>query len=316
MRNEKFILSGESRKLPGNQELIEAPIFGLLAALFWGSTDFVSRHPSKKIGPEYATAYMQLFSLIGFTLYFLVTGLPPVAFLRAGGDLLLVVLVAGILNVFGLMQLYRSFSIGKMSLSAPIGSSYPIFTILLGFILLGQGIGMEKGIAIAIVIAGVMLTGITPDYQSVSNSPPGRRRNLSAVASAIAASIFFGAAYVGIDAASPYFGSILTVWLVRIGAVVFAFPLLLLVTRKLEVPKGGTWKWLILMAVLDTSGFIALTLGYIYAGNGAPIVTTLSSLLGAVTTILATVFYKDRLTKIQIVGIVILFLGVIIVLNV
>ncbi|HYB03811.1 MAG TPA: DMT family transporter [Nitrososphaerales archaeon] len=296
--------------------LIEAPIFGLLAALFWGTTDFVSRYPSRKIGPEYSTAYMQLLSMVGFTIYFLVTGFPSPEFLSKGGDLLLVVLVAGVLNVFGLMQLYRAFSVGNMSLSAPIGSSYPIFTILLGFIILRQGIGLEKGIAITIVILGVMLTGITSDYQSVDNSPPRRRRNVSAVVSAITASVFFGAAYLGIDAASDYFGSILTIWFVRIGAVLFAFPLLLLVTKKLVWPKGETWKWLILMGVLDTAGFVALTLGYIYSGNSPAIVTTLSSLLGAVTTILATAVYKDRLTKIQIAGIAILFLGVIIVLNV
>jgi len=207
--------------------------------------------------------------------------------------------------------------VGNMSLSAPIGSSYPIFTILLGFLILGQGIGLEKGAAIAIVIFGVMLTGISPDYHMSDNSTVTRKsRNWSAVASAITASVFFGAAYLGINAASLYFGSILTIWLVRIGAVLFVFPLLLLTTRKLELPTGDTWKWLILMAVLDTSGFAALTLGYIYSGNSPALVTTLSSLLGAVTTILATVVYKDRLTKIQIAGIVILFAGVVIVLNV
>jgi drug/metabolite transporter (DMT)-like permease len=71
-----------------------------------------------------------------------------------------------------------------------------------------------------------------------------------------------------------------------------------------------------LMALLDSSGFTALTLGYIYSGNSPALVTTLSSLLGAVTTILATAIYRDRLTKIQIAGIIILFLGVVVVLNV
>jgi uncharacterized membrane protein len=298
------------------RDLFEAAIFGLLAALFWGTTDFVSRYPSQKIGPGYSTAYMQLFSLVGFTVYFLVTGLPSAEFLAKSGNLLYVVLIAGVLNVFGLMQLYRSFSIGNMSLSAPIGSSYPIFTILIAFILLGQGISLEKGIAIAVVILGVMLTGISPDYQPSNPTTPKKKRNLSAVASAITASLFFGAAYVGIDATSVYFGSILTVWLVRIGAVLFIFPLLLLTTKKLELPTGGTWKYLVLMAILDTSGFVALTLGYIYSGNSPAIVTTLSSLLGAVTTGLATAVYKDKLTKIQILGIVVLFLGVITVLNV
>ena len=82
------------------------------------------------------------------------------------------------------------------------------------------------------------------------------------------------------------------------------------------LPKDGAWKWLIVMAVLDSAGFTALTLGYIYSGNSPAMVTTLSSLLGAVTTILATAIYKDKLSKIQIIGIVILFAGVAIGLNV
>jgi drug/metabolite transporter (DMT)-like permease len=297
--------------------VIESAIFGLLAALCWGTTDFVSRYPSRKIGPGYVTAYVQLFSMIGFTIYLLATGLPSTEFLTKGGNLLYIVLVAGALNVFGLMQLYRAFSVGNMSLSAPIGSTYPIFTILLGFLILGQGIELERGIAIAIVILGVMLTGISPDHQTTDKSTTTKkRRDGSAIGSAVTASVFFGAAYLGINAASLYFGSILTIWFVRIGAVLFMFPLLLLTTRKLELPVGDTWKWLALMAVLDTSGFVALTLGYIYSGNSPALVTTLSSLLGAVTMILAAAVYKDRLTKIQIIGIVILFVGVVIVLNV
>ena len=71
------------------------------------------------------------------------------------------------------------------------------------------------------------------------------------------------------------------------------------------------------MTILDSSGFAGLTLGYIFAGSNTAIVTTLSSLLGAI-------FYNSvssrgvphRLTRVQIAGIVVLFVGVIIVLNV
>jgi drug/metabolite transporter (DMT)-like permease len=260
---------------------------------------------------------MQLFSLVGFSIYVFATGLPGGELLTKGMNLALLEVVAGALNVFGLMQLYRAFSIGNMSLAAPIGGSYPIFTILLGFVILGEGIGLEKGIAIAIVISGVLLTGITSDYQATSGSSnQGKRQNWSTVASALTASVFFGAAYLFLNAGAAYLGAIFTIWFVRIGAVLFAFPFLIATTRKLPLPTGGVLKWLILMTLLDSSGFAALTLGYIYSGNSPAIVTTLSSLLGAVTTILATIVYKDRLTKIQIIGIIILFSGVVIVLNV
>ncbi len=202
--------------------------------------------------------------------------------------------------------------IGNMSLSAPITGSFPIFTILLGFIILGEGIGLEKGVAIAIVISGVILTGLSPEQ----STDKAKRRTGSAVLSALTASIFFGAAYLCLNVGVGYFGSVLTIWFVRIGAVIFALPFLLITTKKFVLPKEGVWKWLLVMTVLDSSGFVALTVGYIYSGNSPALVTTLSSLLGAVTTVLATVVYKDRLTKIQIFGIIILFLGVVIVLNV
>jgi drug/metabolite transporter (DMT)-like permease len=298
--------------------MIVAAVFGLLTALFWGTTDFISRFPSRKIGSAYSTAYMQLFSLAGFSIYILATG-SPVQLLVHAPVLALIGLVAGAVNVFGLMQLYRAFSIGNMSLSAPIASSYPIFTILFSFVILGQGIGFEKGIAIAIVISGVILTGLTPEnqetIQSQGSSRKGRRIS-NVVLSALTASVFFGAAYVCLDYVVTYFGSVFSIWLLRLGAVIFIFPYLLLTMKRSVLPTGGSWKWIAGMAVLDSAGFAGLTLGYIYAGGSPAIVTTLSSMLGAVTTVLATLVYKDRLNRIQIVGIVILFLGVIIVLNV
>jgi len=259
---------------------------------------------------------MQLFSLIGFSAFILITGVPSIGLLSKGVNFVLLDLVVGALNVLGLILLYRAFSIGNMSLTAPIAGSFPIFTILLGFVVLGQGIGLEKGVAIAIVIFGVILSGVSPGPDKSNVGQVQKKRNSSGVVSALFASIFVGAAYPGLNYGASYFGSVLSVWLVRIGAVLFCFPFFLLTMKKLVLPKDGAWKWLLAMAALDSGGFTALTLGYIYSGNSPALVTTLSSLLGVVTTILATTIYKDRLTKIQIVGIVILFFGVIIVLNV
>jgi len=206
---------------------------------------------------------------------------------------------------------------GNMSLAAPISSSYPIFTILFGFLLLGIGIGLERGVAIAIVITGVIMTGISSEHKEESDrATVGKRRNWSAIASAVTSSVVFGAAYLGVDLAVGYFGPILMIWLLRLGAVLFIFPFLILTTRKFTLPIGGSLKWLLLMTLLDSSGFVALTFGYIYSGSSPAVVTTLSSMIGAVTTIEATVVYKDRLTRIQIAGIIILFSGVAILLNV
>ncbi|MDA4111377.1 MAG: DMT family transporter [Thaumarchaeota archaeon] len=294
-------------------------MFGLLAAFFWGSTDFLSRFPSRKIGPAYSTAYVQLFSLIGFSAYVLLTGPPTVEFLSKGSSYLVIDLFVGMLNVSGLMLLYRSFTTGNMSLTAPIASSFPIFTILLGYVFLGQVIGAAKGIAIAIVISGVILSGV--NLSSTKNNPSKiektkTKRLSNSVVSAFAASLFFGGAYLGLNLGLGYFGSVLSILFFRLGAVLFSFLFLFVTMKKLVLPTGGAWKWLLTMAILDSLGFASLTLGYLSSGNSPAVVTTLSSLLGAVTTILATVIYKDKLTRVQILGIVILFSGVVILLNV
>lgn len=218
------------------------------------------------------------------------------------------------------MLLYRAFATGNMSLAAPIGSTFPIFTILLGYILLGEGIGLAKGIAVAIVITGVVISGVnlsSPqkiDTRTVADSK--RKGPSTSVIISFISSIFFGAAYLGINLGLQYFGSILSIWLFRIGAVLFSFPFQLLTMKKFVLPTGGTWKWLLVMALLDSLGFASLSLGYLSAGSSTAVVTTLSSLLGVVTTIFATVIYKDKLTPIQLFGIILLFGGVVLVLNV
>ncbi len=298
--------------------LILPAIFGLVSAVFWGTTDFLSRYPSRKIGPAYSTAYVQLFSLTGFTSLVVYLGPPSFQFLAGGSSFLLIDFLAGTLNVMGLMLLYRAFASGNMSLAAPIGSTFPIFTILLGYLLLGQGIGPAKGIAVAIVIVGVVVSSVNLTPQKLAS--PGvatskRKVPSTSVILPFLASIFFGGAYLGINLGLNYFGSFLSIWLFRIGAVLFSLPFLLLTMKKFILPTGGAWKWLLAMALLDSLGFASLSLGYLSTGSSTAVVTTLSSLLGVVTTILATVIYKDKLTFIQLVGIVILFAGVVLVLN-
>ncbi|MFI5419528.1 MAG: EamA family transporter [Nitrososphaerales archaeon] len=179
--------------------MILPAIFGLLAAVFWGTTDFLSRYPSRKIGPAYSTAYVQLFSLVGFTMLVFYLGPPSFQFLAGGASFLLIDLFVGSLNVMGLMLLYRSFATGNMSLAAPIGSTFPIFTILFGYLLLGQVIGLAKGVAVAIVITGVIISGLNLSPQNVTTKGATSKLLSTTVILSVLSSIFFGGAYLGLN---------------------------------------------------------------------------------------------------------------------
>ena len=58
----------------------------------------------EKVRSGYSTVYVQLFSLVGFTIFILATGVPSVKFLESGSESVILVVIAGVLNVFGLMH--------------------------------------------------------------------------------------------------------------------------------------------------------------------------------------------------------------------
>src|ERR1700742_4670243 len=108
-------------------------LLGLLTALSWGSSDFLARFSSRKIGSIRTTLWMQFTGLLmltatlrwvgGWGHLFDGSGLAP----WAGG------VVVGCLNAFSTLCLYCSFDIGKMSEVAPISASSPALTMAISF---------------------------------------------------------------------------------------------------------------------------------------------------------------------------------------
>jgi drug/metabolite transporter (DMT)-like permease len=108
-------------------------LLGLLTALSWGSSDFLARFATRKIGTFRAMWYMQLTGLLllSVALHWLGSWGSLVSFAWrpwAWG------ICAGVLNAGATLALYRSFEIGKLSIVAPISASYPALTIVLGAI--------------------------------------------------------------------------------------------------------------------------------------------------------------------------------------
>src|SRR5215469_12748395 len=126
-------------------------LFGLLTAISWGSSDFLARFATRRIGTLRATLYMQL---LGFAL--LSAALP---FLGGWGHLAdgsgfrpwLWGLFAGTLNTMATLAIYRSFELGKMSVVAPLSASYPVITVLLT-LSTGERLTLPRTIGIVFVL--------------------------------------------------------------------------------------------------------------------------------------------------------------------
>ncbi len=104
-------------------------LLGLLTALSWGSSDFLARFASRRIGSLRTTLYMQLIGLVLLTIFLPWIGGWGHLFDGSGWQPWAWGALAGALNAISTLSLYRSFEVGKLAVVAPLSASYPALTV-------------------------------------------------------------------------------------------------------------------------------------------------------------------------------------------
>lgn len=280
---------------------MSSALLGVLAALAWGSHDFLARFPSRRIGP--------VNSALGVTLAgFLILGL----WLLFGGEPLTIVwpslwltAVTGIAFAVGTLALYGALAIGPLSVVAPIAGSYPALAVLFA-VIAGERPSLVQWAAVAVVMAGVVLVAQRKE-DAQSSEPSGSMRAI--IGLSLVASVGFAVAFTSGQAAVAVFGEVQSIWLARaFGLVTVALAYLRPGTR-FEMPV----RWLpviVAMGLLDVGALLAVTM----AGSlpDPAIATVVSSGFGAVSVILAWLLLREKISLLQLVGIVLIIGGVVV----
>lgn len=277
--------------------------FGLSTAFGYGTSDFIARQASHRIGHVRVLFYL---NLIGFAVF------APIALLFEGGlwrwsDAWWILLGLGVLNTFASLFLYRSFEYGVLSVVSPIASSYPAVTAALAIVFLGDRPGIPSTLGIVFALGGILLLsrgGVHP-----ANAPPKDAR--TGIVSAFGAFAGYGLFYFALKYVVADVGPVTVTAVVRLVGALVLLGLSaagLLHVRGLPRPL---WPYLGTMGVLDSLAFVAFNLGI--AGGSVAIVGTLSGLFSAVTVVLAAGILKERLTRIQLVGVLCVFAGVVLI---
>ena len=131
---------------------MNAALGGVLAALAWGSADFIARFTGGAVGHVNALFGMLVTSALVLTGIVLAMGVPLPA-LQAGWWLLLV-MGAGLTTAT--LLLYLGLVRGPVTVAAPIAGTFPAFNILLALIL-GMRPAAAEWAAMAAVMAGVFV---------------------------------------------------------------------------------------------------------------------------------------------------------------
>ncbi|MGA7855803.1 MAG: DMT family transporter [Candidatus Acidiferrales bacterium] len=301
-----------------------AIILGLAGAFSWGAADFAARFASRRVGAYRTLFFMQFFGFLALSAYLKwtigFTGVAP------GWRPWAMAVAAGILNMVASLALYHSFEVGTMSIVGPVSSSYPALTVALS-LLSGERIHALRAAGLAVTLVGVILAATSFAPQAKSATPTASepvasvtagdeeaaRAHLSkGVGWAIFAALGFGVMFwfLGFHVV-PMVGSAVSVWVMRLTALVSLAVVAAPVGQSIQLPRGGVWWLLLAVGVLDTAAFVANNAGL--STGQVSVVSVLASLYGAVTVLLSWIFLRERLERSQWLGIVLIFGGVVMV---
>lgn len=272
-------------------------VWGFVAALGWGTADFLARGVSVRLTAYRALFYAHLVSL-GCLLLF-VLGEPPRA-VTAGALALGAVL--GVTNTVGSLLLYRSLTIGRIAVVSPVASSFAAITLLLS-LLTGDEISLGKVTGLAITVVGVILASMPAAESEGQGSGTAR-----GVPEALGGALCFGVAFWGLKYVVPTLGPWLPVLESRIATLVllplFALPL----RQSLAPPSRSTWPLIAAIGLIDTCANAAYNLGI--RSDAPGVVAVLGSLFSPITVLLAFVVLRERLSPRQWLGVGLIFAAV------
>ncbi len=281
-------------------------LYGLSAALCWGSADFLSRRQSERVGSYRTVLYVHVMTLV------IIGALLPVlgADYRPSPEVSAVLVAGGLLSFLAFILLYRAFRVGSVSVVAPIAYTYPAITSILSIVLLGTILPAVSWIAIAGVIAGVVLLSSKASQLRRLTAGATAVSARAGVGSAIGASLCFGVVYVGVGYSIPLVGYVLPVFLLRAVAAAVGFLLAPALKENPRPSRAVLSNTIVVMGALESVGFLAFGYGVSQAGSSLPVVTAVSGMGGAVAAAYGFIFLKERLEANQITGVVLAILGV------
>jgi drug/metabolite transporter (DMT)-like permease len=285
-------------------------LLGLLTAFTWGGSDFLARFATQRIGTLRAMFYMQATGLVLLTLCLPRLGGWGHLHDGSGWQPWAWGIVAGCINAFSTLSLYRSFEVGKLSVVAPLSASYPALTVILS-LLTGERLNAVRAAGILFTMLGIVLVA-RGEQTADKNDLGAHERSGQGLGWALASALGFGVLFwlLG-NQIVPRLGAPQTVWMIRLTSVFITAIILIAAKQSLALPRGPVRGYVWAMGLLDTSAFVISNRGMQL--EQVAIVSVLGSLYGAVTVGLAAILLREHVAKWQWAGIVTIFAGILLI---
>jgi drug/metabolite transporter (DMT)-like permease len=260
-------------------------VLGLLASIGWGLADFGGGLTSRRAPVLGVLLGSQVASLAVAVPILAISSEPAMRPID-----LAVSIGGGVLGAAGLALLYRGLSVGRMGVVAPIAAVITAtLPVAYGFV--------TEGVPSMLAIVGIGAAGVSVIL--VSRSPDSADGRPSGLWYGVAAGTVFGLFTIGAAQLSDDL-IISPVVLIRVASVLVVSTWILVRRQQWRVPRR-LWPALFGVGVMDMSA----TAAYLAAIAVGPlsIAAILASLYPVVTTILAALVLRERVTPVHAAGI-------------
>jgi drug/metabolite transporter (DMT)-like permease len=288
-------------------------ILGLSGALVFGSGDFLGGMASKRMGAFLATGIAGIVGL--FVLFGLIMFIPG----EISSGTIWWGLLSGVAGALAILLLYAALAIGPMSILSPLGALISaIFPVIWALVVSQENLAWFGYVALGIGALAIVLIAFTPEKNAV-------KPNLRGIIFASVSGLLIGVFLVIMDQVPADSGLYPLVFnrFVNIGIMFSAVGIMALIRwahrtgllgrdgkARADLVVGETgridFKNGILFAlgcgVLDSVGNALLLLG-IQSGN-LSVMSVLTAMYPAGTIILAAIVLREKITKLQLAGMV------------
>lgn len=278
-------------------------LLGIGGMFGWGLYDFLGGVFAKQIGPFRSLFWSQLAGLISLVVLAVLLKTSP----AGSTQVLLLSALAAMLYSAGYLFFFKGFEIGNVSIVAATMNLWAVFTMLFAFLLMGQRLSVLQTLGVSMIILGAAAASIR--WSEIRQ----QKFQLSAgVKEAALGAFFFGIFWNVSEVISEKIGWLFTSLYVKLGIIIFLLIYALLARQAIRLRQStATTKIMIALMGVIEAGAVAMVNFGLTIGD-AILITPIASALSIVTIALALVFLKDRLSKVQLFGMLTAVAGIIV----
>lgn len=277
-------------------------ILGFTTAVVYGFADFFGAIASRKISSLLVTAVS---GIIGF--FFLISMVP---FFGANFSEAAIItgIAAGVASAIGISALYASLAIGPIAIVSPLGAVLGALVPMTFGFFIGDRFGAIAWLALALILVAVILVGFIPGADV--RLPSAKGLLFATIAGAGIGTILIVLKY------SPEDSGLASILVMRLVSAIFLNIVLVANWLRLRSKRergelrnvpGKFWWAVIAAGVFDSSANIFFTLAL--RSGSLSVVSVLTALYPLGTIILARIVLKERIAKVQMVGVLMALSG-------